>query len=258
MADPQARYKSPFGRQVKVPTVAEATDKDSNIIFKWSPYLVFEAVKSGMIHEDTVDPTATDDTDAGYFEGALWVNTTTDEAFICLDDTATAAVWKSITSGGGGGGGGGAVTYWETVTVWTLISGNEYYADVNHAFGTKDVFVVTRDSVTDEWVDTGLDAIDTNNIRVLVTGNTHSIRVGVTTGITANTQITTLNSWTLDIGNEYYADFAHGFGSEDVTVSLYETTTKQDVDAVVERTDSNTVRVKVTGNTHSLRTTVRL
>jgi len=36
----------------------------------------------------------------------LWTNTSTDEAFICLDITTNAAVWSSITAAGGGGGGG--------------------------------------------------------------------------------------------------------------------------------------------------------
>ena len=47
----------------------------------------------------TADPTATDDSSAGYQIGSVWVNTTTDEAFTCVDATAAAAVW---TAGGGG------------------------------------------------------------------------------------------------------------------------------------------------------------
>ena len=52
----------------------------------------------------TVDPTATDDSAAGYETGSRWINTTSDAAFVCVDDTATAAVWTSTTSTGGGGG----------------------------------------------------------------------------------------------------------------------------------------------------------
>lgn len=47
----------------------------------------------------TVDPVATDDSSANYQIGSVWVNTTTDEAFTCVDATAGAAVW---TAGGGG------------------------------------------------------------------------------------------------------------------------------------------------------------
>lgn len=45
-----------------------------------------------------VDPTVSDDSAAGYAVGSYWVNTTTDEAFICVDDTAGAAVWLSMTA----------------------------------------------------------------------------------------------------------------------------------------------------------------
>lgn len=48
----------------------------------------------------TSDPTSTDDTNAGYAIGSKWVNTTSDEAFICLDATASAAVWASLTASG--------------------------------------------------------------------------------------------------------------------------------------------------------------
>jgi len=43
------------------------------------------------------DPTATDDSAVGYSNGSLWVNLTTHEGFICTDNTATAAIWKSTT-----------------------------------------------------------------------------------------------------------------------------------------------------------------
>lgn len=48
----------------------------------------------------TSDPTSTDDTNAGYAIGSKWVNTTSDEAFICLDATASSAVWASLTASG--------------------------------------------------------------------------------------------------------------------------------------------------------------
>jgi len=56
---------------------------------------------------DTRDPNANDD-GAGtngvvHIINDLWTNTSTDEAFICLDITTSAAVWSSITATGGGG-----------------------------------------------------------------------------------------------------------------------------------------------------------
>lgn len=49
-------------------------------------------------HDQTTNPTATDDINSGYQVGSRWVNVTDDTAFVCLDNTATAAVWKKTTS----------------------------------------------------------------------------------------------------------------------------------------------------------------
>lgn len=48
----------------------------------------------------TVAPSATDDSDSDYSPGSLWVDVTNDKAYICVDDTAAAAVWLDVTSGG--------------------------------------------------------------------------------------------------------------------------------------------------------------
>ncbi len=48
--------------------------------------------------QSTIDPTVTDDADAGYSVGSTWVNTTTHEGFILVDATPGAAVWLSITA----------------------------------------------------------------------------------------------------------------------------------------------------------------
>lgn len=163
-----------------------------------------------------------------------------------------------ITTSGGGGGGGAASTYWETVTVWTLDTGNDYYADVVHNFKTKDLFLAFWNTVNDEEVDLKAEATDVNTVRVFVVGNTHTIRVGVTTGVAQGTAVGTLSSWTLDTGNQYYADFAHNLNSLDIRPELYNTVNNKDVDADFERLDVDTVRVRVIGNTHSLRITVKL
>ena len=49
------------------------------------------------------DPTVTDDLAAGYLVGSTWINTTSGEQFVLVDDTTGAAVWQSTTSSGGGG-----------------------------------------------------------------------------------------------------------------------------------------------------------
>lgn len=42
-------------------------------------------------------PTSTADSDAGYSVGSIWIDTTNDKAYICVDATAGAAVWKFIS-----------------------------------------------------------------------------------------------------------------------------------------------------------------
>jgi len=51
----------------------------------------------------TVAPTTTDDTGSGYAVGSLWIDTTGDKSYICVDATTSAAVWNDLTAGGGGG-----------------------------------------------------------------------------------------------------------------------------------------------------------
>ncbi|MGK7346286.1 MAG: hypothetical protein ACNS63_10825 [Candidatus Nitrospinota bacterium M3_3B_026] len=46
-------------------------------------------------------PTATDDSSAGYSVGSRWVDVSADKEYVCLDATATAAVWTETTQSGG-------------------------------------------------------------------------------------------------------------------------------------------------------------
>ena len=46
----------------------------------------------------TSNPTITDDTGAGYAVGSVWINTSTDRAFICLSNTSSAAVWHEFVA----------------------------------------------------------------------------------------------------------------------------------------------------------------
>ena len=56
----------------------------------------------------TAAPGVTDDTNAGYAVGSVWIDTTNDKAYVCLDASAGAAVWTETTQAGGAGG---AVTF---------------------------------------------------------------------------------------------------------------------------------------------------
>ena len=62
----------------------------------------------------TTKPTFNDDSSNNYSVGAIWVNTTTKQAYVLVDDTVGAAVWKDIArtySIGDTGPAGGKVFY---------------------------------------------------------------------------------------------------------------------------------------------------
>lgn len=59
-------------------------------------------------------PAVTDDSASGYVVGSRWIDTTNDAEYVCVDNTASAAVWVQTAGGGGGGGGYGL---WFPVTV---------------------------------------------------------------------------------------------------------------------------------------------
>lgn len=45
----------------------------------------------------TSNPTVNDDSGDGYSEGSIWINTTSDEYFVCLDSTLGNAIWVNLT-----------------------------------------------------------------------------------------------------------------------------------------------------------------
>lgn len=56
----------------------------------------YEAIKSNL--NASVAPTANEDSGDGYAVGSLWLDTTADKAYICLDATVSAAVWRDIST----------------------------------------------------------------------------------------------------------------------------------------------------------------
>jgi hypothetical protein len=44
----------------------------------------------------TVDPTANEDSGDGYSVGSMWINTTDNQLFVCLDATVASAIWAKI------------------------------------------------------------------------------------------------------------------------------------------------------------------
>lgn len=60
-------------------------------------------IKSFLDNETTTDPTSGDDSNDGYAIGSVWINTTDDKSWICVDATVSAAVWKETSAGAGTG-----------------------------------------------------------------------------------------------------------------------------------------------------------
>jgi hypothetical protein len=48
-------------------------------------------------YNGTVNPTTTNDDTEGYSIGSVWINTTSDEAFRCVDNTTNLAIWVNTT-----------------------------------------------------------------------------------------------------------------------------------------------------------------
>jgi hypothetical protein len=58
----------------------------------------------------TAAPTANEDTGDGYAIGSLWIDTTNDAVYQCVDATLGAAVWRDLSAAGGGAGTIGGTT----------------------------------------------------------------------------------------------------------------------------------------------------
>ena len=55
-------------------------------------------LSSQRYNRTSTDPTATDDSTAGFQTGSLWINETDDTCFVCVDSTAANAVWKQTSN----------------------------------------------------------------------------------------------------------------------------------------------------------------
>jgi hypothetical protein len=71
-------------------------------------------------------------------------------------------------------------SYSTDISSWTLISGNQYYADVTHNLGTQSIAVSFVNLANNEFIAPGKVVVtNTNSIRVTVTGNTRTLRCTV-------------------------------------------------------------------------------
>lgn len=61
---------------------------------EWVPTVLYSSPKSNFASSS--NPSTGNDSSQGYSVGSLWVNTTTDTAFVCLDASTGAAIWSQV------------------------------------------------------------------------------------------------------------------------------------------------------------------
>jgi hypothetical protein len=73
-----------------------------------SLHAVASDTEAGFLPQSKMDatsaPTVNDDSGQGFQVGSRWINVTLDKEYVCLDATASAAVWTETTAGAAGGG----------------------------------------------------------------------------------------------------------------------------------------------------------
>jgi len=78
------------------PSSAPVSQRDTRIPTSATDFDLKEAVFPGNNRKAIVAPAATDDISKGYLIGSIWIDTVTDLAYICEDNSFGAAVWQGI------------------------------------------------------------------------------------------------------------------------------------------------------------------
>lgn len=79
----------------------------------------------------------------------------------------------------------------------------------------------------------------------------------VNSNVAATSYSVIINSWTLDTGSYYYADVTHNLGTQNIVVALHDTTLNEFVyPDKVSLSSANVIRVRVFGNTRTVRCVV--
>ena len=118
----------------------------------------------------TTAPTANDDINAGWKRGSLWIDTTSQKAYRCVDNTSGAAVWVDTS-----------LSTSELATVALSGSYNDLNNKPSNATGTVSGFMSASDKVKLDTVETGAEVNTVNSVAGktgLVTLNTSDVSEG--------------------------------------------------------------------------------
>ena len=88
-------------------------------------------------YTSSTDPAATDDSDDGYREGSVWINKTSNTAYICTDDAVGAATWKNITGAAAAASSGvsGSVQFSDGAGGFNSNNANFFWNNVSQRLG---------------------------------------------------------------------------------------------------------------------------
>jgi len=129
-------------------------------------------------------PLVTDDRDFGYEAGAVWVYYPGANAYISVDDTPGAAVWKDIVSGSGSGGWPYTVLNESTGTTYDTLTSAEAAASTGEVLRLGDVSLAEAVTVDADITIKGISdeaSIITRKLTVTNGGNLADLRIDNTT-----------------------------------------------------------------------------
>lgn len=155
---------------------------------------VAAAVDDGSAHVDTVDPDADDDDSSGFYVGQVWVNTTDNGSFICVDATDSTAIWNELSTSAGTITGGANVGA-SGVGVYSAVNGSNLEFNKIDAGSTK-IGVSLASNVID--IDVNESNVDHDNL-LNFTATEHFTQASITTVGTITTG--TWNGTTIAIAN---------------------------------------------------------
>lgn len=173
------------------PSVAVSDTVDVLYFRNFQLFTVFGQGGTGSINSvknnygATAAPVVGDDTDDGYSPGSIWIDTTNDNAYVCLDATAGAAVWEQIDGGASSGFMGGEN---ETMSHYarsqSISSGS--WQDLNLTQrsweeGSGDV-TFSGSNYGDKTIDIGSDGVYLVSIKLKMAGDTSAWSGGIRIG----------------------------------------------------------------------------